>query len=49
MTPLQGVLILKTIIDVACAMGFVVMRNPPMAIMFAGFAVADFGALCAAQ
>ena len=39
------ILIAKTAIDLVAAAGFAYRRNWPMALMFAGFAIADGAAL----
>lgn len=46
MTVMQGILLLKTLLDFVCFAGFAYDKEFPLALMFFGFAVADAGALC---
>jgi len=40
----SGVILIKTALDIGITVAFAVMGKWPMAVMFAGFAIADFGA-----
>jgi hypothetical protein len=42
----KWVLLVKTVLDLGCSWWFAAELKWPMAVMFFGFAIADFGALC---
>lgn len=43
--PLAGILVIKTVLDAAASLGYLVAQSQVDALMFMGFAVADLACL----